>query len=184
MKRSLAPPRRDKPAGSGANPNSSTKKLPLKGAEERGPSKEKLLTGQKETELVDKSISQKFEERYRNKNLNALPTPLLVTLSTLNTIDISYNQLSDSQIELIMNSCTKLSTLCIEGNLSTIIPSSISKLKLLVNFRHDWLKLGSEMYEPERRLNTLREISKNPSLLTKINRIAGIDFGIYCISIL
>lgn len=61
MKRSLAPPRRDKPAGSAANPNSSTKKLPLKGTEERGPSKEKQFGSQKETELVDKTISQKFE---------------------------------------------------------------------------------------------------------------------------
>lgn len=79
-----------------------------------------------------------------------------------------------------MNSCTKLSTLCIEGNVTTIIPSSISKLKLLVNFRHDWLKLGSEMYEPEQKLNILREISKNPNALIKSNRISGIDFSAYC----
>ena len=39
MKRSLAPPRRDKPAGSANNQNNSSKKLPLRGTGERGPSK-------------------------------------------------------------------------------------------------------------------------------------------------
>lgn len=39
MKRSLAPPRRDKPAGSGVNPNPSNKKILLRGADEQGPSK-------------------------------------------------------------------------------------------------------------------------------------------------
>lgn len=99
---------------------------------------------QVESESHDKMISQKFEERYRNKNLNVLPTPLLVALSTLSTLDISYNKLTDSQIELIMNSCTKLSTLCIQGNLTNLIPASISKLKLLINFRHDWVKLSPQ----------------------------------------
>lgn len=68
---------------------------------------------------------------------------MLVTLSALTTLDISYNKLSDSQIELIMNSCTKLSTFCIQGNMTNLIPIAISKLKLLKNFRHDWIKLGS-----------------------------------------
>lgn len=75
---------------------------------------------------------------------------MLVTLSALTTIDISYNKLTDSQIELIMNSCTKLSTFCMQGNMSSLIPAAISKLKLLVNFRHDWVKLNPHnMYEPE-----------------------------------
>lgn len=74
---------------------------------------------------------------------------MLIALSTLNTLDISYNHLNDSQIELIMNSCTKLSSLCIQGNLTSLVPAAISKLKLLVNFRHDWVKLyPQEMYEP------------------------------------
>lgn len=68
---------------------------------------------------------------------------MLVTLSALTTLDISYNKLSDSQIELIMNSCTKLSTFCIQGNMTNLIPIAFSKLKLLKNFRHDWIKLGS-----------------------------------------
>jgi Leucine-rich repeat (LRR) protein len=98
-------------------------------------------------DIQDRAISQKFEERYRNKNLNILPTQMLVALSTLSTLDISYNQLTDSQIELIMNSCTKLSTFCIQGNVTNLIPASVSKLKLLVNFRHDWVKLNpDDMY--------------------------------------
>lgn len=78
---------------------------------------------------------------------------MLVALSALTTLDISYNKLSDSQIELILNSCTKLSTFCIQGNLTNLIPASIWKLKALVNFRHDWVKLNpDDMYEPEKRL--------------------------------
>lgn len=68
---------------------------------------------------------------------------MLVSLSVLTTLDISYNKLSDSQIELIMNSCTKLSTFCIQGNMTNLIPGAIVKLKLLKNFRHDWIKLGT-----------------------------------------
>lgn len=66
---------------------------------------------------------------------------MLVSLSCLTTLDISNNKLSDSQIELLMNSCTKLSTFCIQGNMTNLIPIAISKLKLLKNFRHDWVKL-------------------------------------------
>ena len=68
---------------------------------------------------------------------------MLVALSALTTLDISYNKLTDSQIELILNSCTKLTTFCIQGNLTNLIPTSIWKLKALVNFRHDWVKLNS-----------------------------------------
>lgn len=45
---------------------------------------------------------------YRNKNLSVLPASLLNTLSELQTLDISHNKLTDSQIELLMNSCPKL----------------------------------------------------------------------------
>lgn len=97
---------------------------------------------------------------------------MLVALSGLSTLDISYNKLSDSQIELIMNSCTKLSTFCMQGNMTNLIPASISKLKLLVNFRHDWVKLNTEdMYEPEKRLERIKEVCRMPELLVKINRI-------------
>ena len=54
---------------------------------------------------------------------------MLVTLSGLTTIDISYNKLTDSQIELIMNSCSKLTTFCMQGNMATMIPAAISHLK-------------------------------------------------------
>lgn len=39
-----------------------------------------------------------------------------------------------------MNSCLKLETLCIQGNINILIPAAIWKLKELVNFKHDWLK--------------------------------------------
>lgn len=82
---------------------------------------------------------------------------MLVTLSGLTTIDISYNKLTESQIELIMSSCTKLTTFCMQGNMSALIPAAISKLKLLVNFRHDWVKLNQQdMYESEQRLDKIK----------------------------
>lgn len=71
----------------------------------------------------------------------------MVALSGLTTLDISFNKLSDSQIELVMNSCIKLSTLCIQGNLTTMIPASIWKLKELVNFKHDWLRINMDNEE-------------------------------------
>lgn len=66
---------------------------------------------------------------------------MLVALSGLFTLDISYNKLTDSQIELIMNSCLKLVTFCMQGNQATIIPAAIYKLNDLKNFRHDWLTI-------------------------------------------
>lgn len=113
---------------------------------------------------------------------------MLVALSALSTLDISYNKLSDSQIELIMNSCTKLSTFCIQGNLTNLIPSSIVKLKLLVNFRHDWIKMytlsSDDIYEPEKKLERIKEIARKNEYLTKLNKIVGIDFTAYCQAIL
>jgi len=50
-----------------------------------------------------------------------------------------------------------------QGNMTNLIPASISKMKLLVNFRHDWVKLNPEdMYEPERRLEKMKDIGKKP----------------------
>ena len=86
-------------------------------------------------------LSTKIESAYRNKNLSTLPASLLNTISSLTTLDISENKLTDSQIELLMNSCPKLQVLCIEDNLSRLIPGSIWKLKNLEQFRHDWIKL-------------------------------------------
>lgn len=54
---------------------------------------------------------------------------MLVTLSGLKTIDISYNHLTDSQIEMLMKSCTRLNTFCMQGNKATLIPAAISNLK-------------------------------------------------------
>ena len=106
---------------------------------------------------------------------------MLVALSGLTTLDISYNKLTDSQIELIMNSCTKLSTFCMQGNLTNLLPASISKLKLLVNFRHDWVKLNpDDMYEPEKRLAKIKEVGRRGDFVVKINRIDGLDFISYC----
>lgn len=48
-----------------------------------------------------------------------------------------------------MNSCTKLLSLCIQGNINTIIPAAIWKLKELANFKHDWLKFISHGGEYE-----------------------------------
>lgn len=71
-----------------------------------------------------------------------------------------------------MNSCVKLSTFCMQGNMTNLIPASISKLKLLVNFRHDWVKLNPEdMYEPEKRLERMKDIGKKPEFMIKLNRI-------------
>ncbi len=54
-----------------------------------------------------------------------------------------------------MNSCNKLTTFCMQGNLTLLIPASIHKLKHLINFGHDWVKLNNEeIYEPEQRLET------------------------------
>lgn len=84
-----------------------------------------------------------------------------------------------------MNSCTKLSSLCIQGNFTSLVPAAISKLKLLVNFRHDWVKLyPQEMYEPENRLDKMREIVKKPEIVTKIGKIVGLDFVGYCQNVL
>lgn len=110
---------------------------------------------------------------------------MLVTFSALTTLDLSYNKLSDSQIELIMNSCNKLTTFCMQGNLTTIIPVSILKLRALVNFRHDWVKLWpQEMYESEARLSKIMEAVKKPQCVIKVNKIVGIDFMNYCLSVL
>jgi hypothetical protein len=55
-----------------------------------------------------------------------------------------------------MNSCNKLTTFCIQGNLTTIIPVSITKLKFLLNYRHDWVKINpQDMYESEGRLSRI-----------------------------
>ena len=40
------------------------------------------------------------------------------------------------------------------------------------------------MYETQTRLDRLREIAKKPDLVTKINKIVGIDFAGYCHKIL
>jgi hypothetical protein len=61
MKRSLAPPRRDKPTGGMGPGNTSTKKLPVKLAEDRGTSNEKAPSLHLEVDSTDKIISQKFE---------------------------------------------------------------------------------------------------------------------------
>lgn len=62
-----------------------------------------------------------------------------------------------------MSSCTQLVTLCIQGNYSSIIPSSISKLKDLRNFRHDWLAIESKnIYEPEERLQLIKNSAIRP----------------------
>jgi hypothetical protein len=106
---------------------------------------------------------------------------MLVTLSGLTTIDISYNKLTESQIELIMSSCTKLTTFCMQGNMSALIPAAIAKLKLLVNFRHDWVKLNQqEMYETEQRLEKIKDCARKPECVIKVNKIVGLDFTRYC----
>lgn len=64
-----------------------------------------------------------------------------------------------------------------QGNMTNLIPASINKLKLLVNFRHDWVKLNpDDMYEPDKRLERVKDVSRRPDLMVKINRIEGLDF--------
>lgn len=110
---------------------------------------------------------------------------MLMTFSTLTTLDVSYNKLTDSQVELIMNSCSKLTTFCMQGNLTTLIPAAIHKLKYLVNFRHDWIKMDRNLtYEPEYILSRIKEVAKKPSLLGKSEKVYGIIFNIYCIEVL
>ena len=36
------------------------------------------------------------------------------------------------------------------------------------------------MYEPENKLEKIKEMAKKPSFVTKINRVVGIDFAGYC----
>lgn len=110
---------------------------------------------------------------------------MLVAFAGLSTLDISYNKLTDSQIELIMNSCNKLVTFCMQGNETTLIPAAIVKMKMLVNFRHDWLNLLNEdLYEKQGHLDKLRETAKKPESVTKVNKIVGLDFSAYCHHIL
>lgn len=66
---------------------------------------------------------------------------MLVALSSLTTLDISYNKLTDVQIELIMKTCNRLVTFYVQGNHCKLIPASIVKLKSLLFFRHDWVNI-------------------------------------------
>ena len=58
MKRSLAPPRRDKPAG--GDPNTAAKKPPAKPSEERSVTNEKQSGPPSEMDHQDRIIAQKF----------------------------------------------------------------------------------------------------------------------------
>lgn len=60
MKRSLAPPRREKPTGGIVLSNLSTKKLATKMGEDRRPSTQKMPDAPMEGETSEKMISQKF----------------------------------------------------------------------------------------------------------------------------
>ena len=123
------------------------------------------------------STAPSKQATYRNKNLSVLPASLLNTLSELKTLDISHNKLTDSQIELLMNSCPKLQTLSIQGNLTSIIPAAIWKLKNLEKFRHDWVKLFPDhIYETETNLKNIKLIARKPNLVTKVNHVIGINF--------
>ena len=80
-----------------------------------------------------------------------------------------------------MNSCPKLETLSIQGNLTSIIPGTIVKLKNLDKFRHDWVKLNPNAnYETEANLKCIKQVVKKPSTTVKINNVIGINFEIYC----
>ena len=85
-----------------------------------------------------------------------------------------------------MNSCTKLLSLCIQGNINTIIPAAIWKLKELANFKHDWLKFIShggeyeENYEGQEKLKKIKAYVQKTDMVVKVNRIVGLDFEVYC----
>lgn len=79
-----------------------------------------------------------------------------------------------------MSSCTKLTTLCIQGNKTQLIPNTILKLTNLVNFKHDWVKLyPKDNYQTAERLKKIFLTSKNTKGLFKINKVLGIDFFAY-----
>lgn len=79
-----------------------------------------------------------------------------------------------------MSSCTKLTTLCIQGNKTQLIPNTILKLIHLVNFKHDWVKLyPKDNYESPDRLKKIFFTSRKTKTLIKINKVSGIDFFAY-----
>lgn len=122
---------------------------------------------------------------FRNKNLTVITASLLNAFSELRTLDISHNKLTDSQIELVMNSCFKLEALSIQGNLTSIIPASIWKLKHLEKFRHDWVKLSPSLrYESEENLKTIKKVVRKPDCVVKVHNVVGMNFLTYCMEIL
>lgn len=73
--------------------------------------------------------------------MNSIPGSLFDLLSSLTVLDISNNLLTDKQIEMVMDNSPQLITLNIAGNMTVLIPVSITKLKYLLNLGHDWIKL-------------------------------------------
>ena len=59
-------------------------------------------------------------------------------LKDLTILDISENMLENVHIDAIFKGSNKLKSIYINSNLINLIPFSLSGLKLLVDFRHDW----------------------------------------------
>ena len=146
----------------------------------------KLNIGLKPKQPTEKGTKNENEgSSFRNKGLSLLPASVLNTISSLKNLDISFNKLADSQIELLFNSCPKLETLAIEGNMTTLIPSSIHRMKSLENFRHDWVLIFQEgKYEPTENLKRIMESVRKPNLIHKHSGVVGMTFDSYCQHIL
>lgn len=69
----------------------------------------KLNIGLKAKETAEKGLNEENEgASFREKGLSVLPASVLNTISSLKNLDISFNKLADSQIELLFNSCPRL----------------------------------------------------------------------------
>ena len=117
-------------------------------------------------------------DKYKKTKLYKLTDSFMKDLKDLTILDISENMLENVHIDAIFKGSNKLKSIYINSNLINLIPFSLSGLKLLVDFRHDWNILFKN--KNEEKLEELKVLCCKPDKIVKIADVSGINFLTYC----